>query len=79
MDDETAALRNALIEAEKLKAGVKMRKKRGKQGGGGEAVAERPGPLDNQMHRVKEEPEMETAEDNVRKSRAPFSKCVFDT
>ena len=64
MDDETAALRNALIEAEKVKTGNKMRKKRRKQGGGGEAVAERPGPLVNQMH-VKEEPEMEAAEANV--------------
>ena len=74
MDDETAALRNALIEAEKEKAG--MRKRRRRQDGG-EAVAGRPGPLDYLKHRVKEEPEMEAAEANV--IVVFLSRCVFDT
>ena len=76
MGDETAALRNALIEAEKEKAGIRMRKRRRKQDGA-EAVAGRPGPLDYLKHRVKEEPEMEAAEANV--IVVFLSRCVFDT
>ena len=73
MDDETTALRNALIEAEKEKAG--MRKRRRRQDGG-EAVAGRPGPLDYLKHRVKEEPEMEAAANVIV---VFLSRCVFDT